>query len=314
MPRDYYAVLNISPKAEQEVIDGAYRRLALKYHPALNPSASTYERMREINEAWEVLSDPGRRARYDRSRLYTEATKAVGQAESQGSPSSRFQAAPKPRAERISRASNVPPENLYESRSIWRAGIGITVLLVALLSLVGGQGRFVWIEAIILCASWLTFSFFRKIGTDSLEWLGLAALSVASVVILALAFPEFNLAPWNVQAVSSSSSNVLSAALRTPSPGVTVTRAQGCPRGCAMASFACGIRARVNPDGNRVYYLPSDRGYDETARLPASSDHWFCSEAEATANGWIRDPEGPTATATPDAAASVTPLSVQPTP
>jgi hypothetical protein len=314
MPKDYYAVLNISPKAEQEVIDGAYRRLALKYHPALNPSASTYERIREINEAWEVLSDPGRRARYDRSRLYTEATKAVGKAESRGSPGIRFQAAPNPRAERISRASNVPPETLCESRSIWRAGIGITVLLVAFLTLVGGQGRFVWIEAIILCASWLTYSFFRKIGTDGLEWLGLAALSVTSVVILALAFPEFHLAPWDVQAVSSASSNVLSAALPAPGSGVTVTRTQGCPRGCAMASLACVIRARVNPDGNRVYYLPSDRGYDETARVPASSDRWFCSEAEATANGWVRHPEEPTATAAPDAAASVTPLPNQPTP
>jgi curved DNA-binding protein CbpA len=64
---DYYEVLQVSPKAEQDVIEAAYRRLALKYHPDLNPTnPDAYRRMQEINEAYGVLKDPRRRNDYDR--------------------------------------------------------------------------------------------------------------------------------------------------------------------------------------------------------------------------------------------------------
>jgi hypothetical protein len=65
-PPDYYEVLQVSPKAEQDVIEAAYRRLALKYHPDHNPTPAAYRRMQEINEAYGVLKDPGRRDEYDR--------------------------------------------------------------------------------------------------------------------------------------------------------------------------------------------------------------------------------------------------------
>ena len=64
--KDYYRVLGVHPKAEPEVIKAAYNGLAKKYHPDLNPSPSATERMKEINEAHEVLSDPVRRAAYER--------------------------------------------------------------------------------------------------------------------------------------------------------------------------------------------------------------------------------------------------------
>jgi curved DNA-binding protein CbpA len=67
MTQDYYRVLQVDPSAEPEVIDRAYRALALKYHP--DRSAGTPDaagtRMRRINEAYAVLSDPKARARYD---------------------------------------------------------------------------------------------------------------------------------------------------------------------------------------------------------------------------------------------------------
>lgn len=69
---DYYDVLEVSPKASIEVIERVYRVLAKKYHPdtaADNMSrAEAEEKMKRINVAYEVLSDPVRRAKYDQQR------------------------------------------------------------------------------------------------------------------------------------------------------------------------------------------------------------------------------------------------------
>jgi molecular chaperone DnaJ len=67
MKRDYYEVLGISRNADDAAIKRAYRRLAIKYHPDRNPGdKQAVERMKEINEAYAVLSDPVKRQRYDR--------------------------------------------------------------------------------------------------------------------------------------------------------------------------------------------------------------------------------------------------------
>jgi DnaJ domain len=63
---DPYRELGISPQAEPEVIEGAYRALARKYHPDVNPQGA--ERMKRINAAHDLLRDPEQRRAYDRSR------------------------------------------------------------------------------------------------------------------------------------------------------------------------------------------------------------------------------------------------------
>ncbi len=64
--RDYYEVLGISQDASEEEIKKAYRKLARKYHPDVNPGDKTAEeKFKEVTEAYEVLSDPQTRARYD---------------------------------------------------------------------------------------------------------------------------------------------------------------------------------------------------------------------------------------------------------
>jgi uncharacterized membrane protein len=63
--RDYYAILGVPRDATQEQIKEAYRRLVKIYHPDRNPSPEAEEMFKLINEAYQVLSDPARRAGYD---------------------------------------------------------------------------------------------------------------------------------------------------------------------------------------------------------------------------------------------------------
>jgi DnaJ-class molecular chaperone len=69
MSSDYYDILGVSPQAEDIVIRAAYRALAQRYHPDKSSDAkeAAAMRMRAIQEAYEVLSDPVRRVAYDAS-------------------------------------------------------------------------------------------------------------------------------------------------------------------------------------------------------------------------------------------------------
>ena len=63
---DYYKVLGVDKNATQNDIKKAFRKLARKYHPDLNPNdSSAKDKFQEINEANEVLSDPEKRKKYD---------------------------------------------------------------------------------------------------------------------------------------------------------------------------------------------------------------------------------------------------------
>jgi molecular chaperone DnaJ len=66
MAGDYYELLGVQRNADKEELKRAYRRLARKYHPDVNKDAGAEERFKEINRAYEVLSEPETRARYDR--------------------------------------------------------------------------------------------------------------------------------------------------------------------------------------------------------------------------------------------------------
>ncbi len=64
--KDYYKILGVDKKASEEDIKKAYRKLAMKHHPDRNPgNKSAEDKFKEINEAYEVLGDAEKRARYD---------------------------------------------------------------------------------------------------------------------------------------------------------------------------------------------------------------------------------------------------------
>jgi curved DNA-binding protein len=65
--KDYYKILGVDKNADEKAIKAAYRKLARKHHPDMNQNdPKAEERFKEINEAHEVLSDPEKRAKYDR--------------------------------------------------------------------------------------------------------------------------------------------------------------------------------------------------------------------------------------------------------
>ena len=64
--RDYYEILGIARTATEEDIKKAFRKLAFQCHPDRNPEAGATEKFKEINEAYEVLSSPDKKANYDR--------------------------------------------------------------------------------------------------------------------------------------------------------------------------------------------------------------------------------------------------------
>ena len=65
--KDYYQILGVDRDADEKAIKRAYRRLAVQFHPDKNPGDKRAEdRFKEINEAYEVLGDPAKRAKYDR--------------------------------------------------------------------------------------------------------------------------------------------------------------------------------------------------------------------------------------------------------
>lgn len=96
---DYYGILGLAKTATQEEIKKAYRKLARKYHPDLNPNNKEAEKkFKEINEAHEVLSHPENRKKYDQygkdwkhADAYEEARKQQGQSQSRQNTGQRTQ-------------------------------------------------------------------------------------------------------------------------------------------------------------------------------------------------------------------------------
>jgi molecular chaperone DnaJ len=83
--RDYYEILGVPKKAKPEEIRKAYRKLARKYHPDLNPGdKAAEERFKKIQEAYDVLNDPKKKQMYDQYGFYSASGFPGGEAHQQG--------------------------------------------------------------------------------------------------------------------------------------------------------------------------------------------------------------------------------------
>src|SRR5690242_21761744 len=70
---DYYETLGVPRTADAEEVRKAYRKLARKYHPDLNPGdKSSEDRFKNVQEAYDILSDPKKRQMYDQYGFYSE--------------------------------------------------------------------------------------------------------------------------------------------------------------------------------------------------------------------------------------------------
>jgi DnaJ-class molecular chaperone len=75
---DLYDVLGVSEDADGETIRSVYRQLARTFHPDANADPAAVEHFRKVTEAYVVLSDPKKRARYDRTRQSPRRRRPVG--------------------------------------------------------------------------------------------------------------------------------------------------------------------------------------------------------------------------------------------
>ena len=89
--KDYYALLGVAKTASEKEIKQAFRKLARKHHPDVNPGDKSAEaKFKELNEAYEVLGDPAKRRKYDELganwRMYEQAGSGAGSPFGQGAP------------------------------------------------------------------------------------------------------------------------------------------------------------------------------------------------------------------------------------
>ncbi|MGH7912408.1 MAG: J domain-containing protein [Candidatus Dormibacteraceae bacterium] len=141
MPDDFYGVLGVAPNASSAEIAAAYRALAKRYHPDLNRGGA--EMMKRINAAYYVLSDPERRAAYDRDRA--EGHSASGHGASGHSAASGWRP-PRPGAPqqrfRCQRCMATLPINVDLCAACTRRSLMQTLALAATLAAL--QGLLTW--------------------------------------------------------------------------------------------------------------------------------------------------------------------------
>ncbi|QHL88224.1 DnaJ domain-containing protein [Nibribacter ruber] len=130
MTQNYYHILGLAPSASASEIKAAYKRLALKYHPDRNPlNDRAEEQFKRVNEAYQILSDPRRKATYDLKRQYE---KNYHQSQAYSNPRYHYTRPPAGMQER--HYHQRPQRHSHFSKKDRLIALGLIVLLVLLLA------------------------------------------------------------------------------------------------------------------------------------------------------------------------------------
>lgn len=141
--KDYYKILQVAPDASTEVIQMAYKALAKKYHPDLNPGQeeAAQEKMKDVNEAYEILSDKDKRWQYDQIYYRQEKTERKTSYSAPEPPKGAQSHSAQSRGEQTSAAPVDPtPEDKEKTSSgkgCAKTGCGCLVVFVVLFILIG---------------------------------------------------------------------------------------------------------------------------------------------------------------------------------
>ena len=143
----YYELLQVTPTADLEIITAAYRALIRRHHPDRNPSPSADATTKRLNEAWEILSDPAKRAEYDRQFAAGSSSRPAPPPRPPNRPTQETPP-PRPKPSPTPKASEPEPDNIemgfdIEPEFLWgligllavvALSLGIVLLLYYFLS------------------------------------------------------------------------------------------------------------------------------------------------------------------------------------
>lgn len=303
MEQDFYAILQVSPTADQEVIEGSYVRLTHKYHPDLNASPDAVGQMKAINEAYDVLSDPFKRAAYDRERQlrlavmpddftregrFRNIIQVLEQEQKDGCQDAILlggldgyvqqwaqQFADAPRETSTLAASIAAFLAGYRNMSPQERGQALAQALARAKREPVPPYRIqkpppapaALPPAMPVAASRRVFAVQPKF-----IWIGIL---LAGWIVLGIVAAQ----AW-LPRPSDSAGNA--------APAVAPVHATDrCPQGCMTPPPGCQIKGNISStSGDKVYHVPGDEFYSATIITPATGERWFCLEEEAIANGW----------------------------
>lgn len=285
MEQDYYSILQVSPDAESAVIEGAYLHLTQKYHPDLNASPDAYAQMNAINEAYDILSDPHKRAVYDRKRIvYPDSV----------SSDTRWRA--------FIQILDAEQNHGYKDDTLM-GGLDAYAQLWA--RRFGDDTADSQMRAASVAA-------FLKGYAEMSHREREQAIAQATARAKNEPIPPYRIARANSLATDAAVTPSLRfgrylkyilVALVLIALGIAgsilvrnwmsgTSRAQEnatdrCPQGCTTPPPGCQIKGNINSGTNdKIYHLPDDEFYNTTTITPSTGERWFCLEEEAVANGW----------------------------
>ena len=171
--KDYYEILGLESTASTDDVKKAYRNLAKKYHPDVNKSASSEEIFKLISEAYEILSETGKRTRYDTYRKFMHEYESKGGEKSEASRAAAEDKARKAGAAEGGHRTQARPAKQAESpeaqarRADERNIFVLSLIVPGFFQIYSGEKKFGYLLLVIYFAFWV-LSFVQNLAIGTL--------------------------------------------------------------------------------------------------------------------------------------------------